>query len=194
MRFFLVALVALAAAVGPVSATRAASIFGACGDAKGDEQIEACTHIINDAKSSFGVRVGAHLIRGEAYNNKGDFDRAIADMSEVIRSAPEIALAYNHRCWAYGAKGEYDRAMADCNEAIRRDPKMSYAYNNRGNLFRFRRDFDRAISDYSEAIRLKPELANAFYNRGYAKRAKGDSIGGNADVAAAKKLDPTLPD
>jgi len=40
MRVFLVALVAMAAAVGPVPVTHTASIFGACGDAKADEQID----------------------------------------------------------------------------------------------------------------------------------------------------------
>ena len=63
--------------------------------------------------------------RGNAYSDKCDFDRAIADYSEAIGLDPKYARAFNNRANAYRAKGDADRAAADHNEAIRIDPKST---------------------------------------------------------------------
>ena len=47
--------------------------------------------------------------RGFAYQSKGDYDRAIADLNEAIRLDPKLALAYNRRGLAYHHMGDYDR-------------------------------------------------------------------------------------
>ena len=60
--------------------------------------------------------------RGYIYEQKGDYDRAIADYNESIRLDPIYALAYRNRASLYIKKGDYNRAMADLNEAIRLDP------------------------------------------------------------------------
>jgi tetratricopeptide (TPR) repeat protein len=50
--------------------------------------------------------------RGAAYNNKSDWDRAIADCTESIRLDPNYANAYRHRAFAYMQKGSYAQARA----------------------------------------------------------------------------------
>ena len=57
-----------------------------------------------------------------------EFDKAIADFTEVIRQDPNGAVGYNNRGVAYGYKGEFDKAIADCNEALRRKPHCAEAY------------------------------------------------------------------
>ena len=59
----------------------------------------------------------------DAYGQKGEHDKAIADCTEAIRLDPKDAKAYCNRGVAYGSKGEYDKAIADFTEAIRLDPK-----------------------------------------------------------------------
>jgi len=59
--------------------------------------------------------------RGSSYEIKGDYDRAIADYSEVIRLAGKASprwVWYTNRGSAYEKKGELDKALADFREAL----------------------------------------------------------------------------
>src|SRR5471030_1058487 len=118
--------------------------------AGGDNGIAACSRLIvaNPRNAS------AFVSRGFAYNNKGDYDRAITDMNEALRLDPRNAVVFSNRGNAYFNKRDYDRAIADFSEAIRLDPKYIIAFNNRGIAYRNKGENDRAIADYSEAIRL----------------------------------------
>ena len=60
--------------------------------------------------------------RGDAYLNKGEDDRAIADYDTAISLEPDCAEAYGRRGDAHFNKREYDRAIADYDAALRRDP------------------------------------------------------------------------
>jgi len=60
--------------------------------------------------------------RGNAYLNKGDDDRAIADYDNAISLDPDCAEAYGRRGDAHFNQREYERAIADYDAALRRDP------------------------------------------------------------------------
>jgi tetratricopeptide (TPR) repeat protein len=57
-------------------------------------------------------------LRGKAYTDKGDFDRAIADFTREIEIEPDNADAYRFRSTAYGRKQNHEAALADYNKAI----------------------------------------------------------------------------
>jgi tetratricopeptide (TPR) repeat protein len=89
------------------------------------------------AAASEAIRVdpknaNALSIRGLAYANMGDNDRAIADFSEAIRLDPKFATAFHNRGIAYEWKGDKGRAVADYSEAIRLDPKHAASFCSRG--------------------------------------------------------------
>ncbi|MHC4595597.1 MAG: tetratricopeptide repeat protein [Planctomycetota bacterium] len=48
-----------------------------------------------------------------AYNNKGEYEHAIAEFTKALEINPSLAEAYNNRGFAYYRKGEYDRAWED---------------------------------------------------------------------------------
>ena len=48
-----------------------------------------------------------------AYLRKGEYDRAIADLSDVIRIEPDYVEAYRARAEAFTDKGEVERARRD---------------------------------------------------------------------------------
>ena len=76
----------------------------------------------------------AYANRGDAWDDKGDQDRAIADLTEALRINPNYARAYNIRGVIYRNRNDVNRALADYTEAIRADPKYALAYMNRGNV------------------------------------------------------------
>jgi tetratricopeptide (TPR) repeat protein len=126
--------------------------------------------------------------RGETYDRKGDYDRAIADFTEAIRLDPNFALAYRSRGAAYHAKGDYDRAVADSTEAIRLNPGDAVDYRNRGRAYHSKGDYDRAVADFTEAIRLDPNDANGYEWRSLAYSQKWNFFRAMADRAEAKRL------
>ncbi len=106
--------------------------------------------------------------RGIIWQDKGEYDIAIADYNEAIRLAPSDPIPWVSRGLAWNDKKEYDKAIADYTEAIRLDPKDASAYNNRGIAWNAKKEYDKAIADYTEAIRLDPKFAFAYNNRGNA--------------------------
>ena len=131
-----------------------------------------------------------YLDRGNAFSNKGDFDSAIADYTQVIRLAPNIDVVYYNRGNAYNNKDDYDRAIADYDQAIRLNPNYADAYNNRGYAYHCKENYDRAIANYDQAIRLNPNNASAFNNRGFTYYCKEDYDRAIADFNQAIRVNP----
>ena len=103
----------------------------------------------------------AYNFRTVAWRHRGEFDRAIADYSEMLRLMP-TAVTYTNRGVAWEAKQEYDRAIADHNQAIRLDPANKIAYFNRGDAWSGKKEYSTAIADFNEAIRLDPNYSSPY--------------------------------
>ncbi len=136
----------------------------------------------------------AHLFqfRAAVYGAGGEWERAIADLTEAIRLEPENAKAYVGRGWAYEGKGDYPKCIDDCTDAIRLDPKLAEAYNYRGIAYADDGQPDKAIVECREAIRLKPKYADAYYNRARAYHCKGEYDAAIADYTEAIRLGPGM--
>jgi tetratricopeptide (TPR) repeat protein len=135
----------------------------------------------------------AYNIRGMIWNQKGEYDIAIADFNEAIRLDPHQSRYYNARGKTRCLKSEYDQALADLNEAIRLDPKFPQAYCNRGSAWLGKKQYDKAIVDYNEALRLDPQDAMIYNNRGDTWNEKKEYDKALSDCRQAIRLDPTLP-
>src|SRR5262245_3825243 len=92
-----------------------------CVDGKDhDLRIKACSAMIERNPKD----VVAYHNRGEAYELKGELDRAIWDYTKAIVSNPNYAPAYNGRARAYVSKGDYVRAVDDVTRAGELTRKM----------------------------------------------------------------------
>lgn len=77
----------------------------------------------------------ALLARGDGFNAKGDFDRAIADYDASLKIDPALAAALNGRASAWRSKGDRRRALTDLDAAIRLKPDFEAARASRKTLF-----------------------------------------------------------
>jgi tetratricopeptide (TPR) repeat protein len=85
-----------------------------CLDSKDhDLRIKSCSAMIERNPKD----VVAYHNRGEAYELKGEVDRAISDYTKAIVSEPNYVPAYNGRGRAYVSKGDYVRAVDDVTRA-----------------------------------------------------------------------------
>ncbi|MFN0157003.1 MAG: tetratricopeptide repeat protein [Bacteroidota bacterium] len=109
--------------------------------------------------------VDSHRVAGNAWSDKGDYDRAIVEYNKAIELDPNSSVIYYNRAISYDDKEDYDRAIADYSKAIELKSDFVDAFTNRGICYAKKRDYGLAIADFSKAIELEPE-AEAYYNRG----------------------------
>ena len=136
--------------------------------------------------------VDTYLEQGNALSQKGDWDGAIADFTQVLAIDPQSSAAYGDRGAARQSKGDLDGAVKDYTQALAIDPQMAAAYEGRGNAKAARNDLDGAIADYTQAVEIDPLMAAAYDSRGNAKTAKDDLDGAIADYTQAITIDPNL--
>ena len=56
--------------------------------------------------------------RAAAYNNIGEYDKAIADCDAAIKLDPEALFPYINRSFSHFYKQDYEEALTDCDTAI----------------------------------------------------------------------------
>ena len=154
-----------------------------------DLALEHCTRAIQSGQLSEPSLAVTLNNRGNAYQNKGDYVRAIADYDQAIKLNSDSALIFNNRGSAHQHKGDYERAIQDYEQAIRLDPSSARAFNNRGRVNHLKEDYAQAIKDYDEAIALDPDYQLAFYNRALARFDQGLYIASVPDFVRAVQLD-----
>ncbi len=136
---------------------------------------------------------GSFLDRGEAWFEKGETAKALADYEAGFKLKPTDARSLNGRCFALARAGQMlEAALADCNAALDIEPRMAGILDSRGFVHYRLGNLDKAITDFDRALKIDTDLAPSLYVRGLAKRAKGDRSGGEQDIKAARKLDPKV--
>ena len=165
-----------------------------CSQGNSPGALAACSRLIE------ANRLGFYFNRAQIYVRNGDYDRAIADLSEYIHLIPNNAVALTERGLSYAKKGEYNRAIADYTEAIRLshggttasddinrvERAIVKALNDRGLSYAKKDEYDRAIADYTEAIRHDRGSALSYSNRGSAYEKKDELDRALADFREAQ--------
>jgi len=169
--FVVACVVATLAASCPVHAKGAAKDSCFSESAGPNQRIAACTALVRSgaARNSAVVRAEAFALlnRADAFGQKGDYVRAIEDVTRVIKQAPS-PTAYYTRALAFHNLGEERRAIADCNAALDIEPGNVNALFVRAASYQGLGDYDRAIRDYTEVLRHNPGRVDALFSRGAA--------------------------
>ena len=98
--------------------------------------------------------------RGNAYADKGDYDRAIENYTRAIE--------LNSKNRGHRIVYDVNKAIKDYTKAIELSPKNADTYHCRGLVYYQKGDYDRAIEDFTRTIELNPNDAGAYYSRGLA--------------------------
>jgi tetratricopeptide (TPR) repeat protein len=135
-----------------------------------------------------------YLKRGIVLRRSKEFERAIADFDQAIRTpglpAGFYAASHYQRANANLEQDQIEPAIADYNKAMVRDPSNATYVHDRGWAYFLKGAFDRAILDFTDALRLRADWPLAYGNRGEAFLKTGDFDSAIADLSRALALDP----
>ncbi len=133
-------------------------------------QVAACGKLASDAAQTAEARAQAYYLRANAYGDKGELDKAIADYGKAIELA-DYAIYYASRGWALTEKGDAVQALRDCDKAIALNPNLALGYANRGAVYEKKGDLAKAIADYKAALAVKTDIEDELIGQNDAKAA-----------------------
>jgi tetratricopeptide (TPR) repeat protein len=136
----------------------------------------------------------AFALRGRAWREEGELERALKDLNTAVRLDPKNATWLANRGMVHDELDESSRALDDYDDAIKLEPREAQHYLGRALVHKHDKHFDDAIDDYTAALRLEPKSVDAYYNRGNAYKAKRNYEEAIRDYTEAIRLDPEAPD
>ncbi|MGB0057819.1 MAG: tetratricopeptide repeat protein, partial [Methyloceanibacter sp.] len=131
-----------------------------------EQQIGACTALIEAGAGQGRERGLSYFRRAAAYLKRENFDSAIRDFGEGLALDPDNATAFYGRGVAYEAKKEPERAIEDYDAAIELDPRYIKALSNRAAIYADQRAYERALEDNNRVVELEPDRAAGYIARG----------------------------
>jgi tetratricopeptide (TPR) repeat protein len=137
-------------------------------DADSDQVIVSCTAVIARGLVEKADLATAYKNRGNAYDDKGQYSRALEDFGQAVETNPQDAEAFNSRGVTYIALESYALAVRDFDEAARLNPASPIALGNRCFAKAVLGDLEQALRDCNDALHIKPKYAGAYVPRALA--------------------------
>lgn len=162
-------------------------------DAASDQVIISCTAVISRGLVDRNDLATAYKNRGNAYDDKGQYEQALEDYARAVETNPQDAEAFNSRGTTYIALERYRLAVDDFDQAIRINPSSPVALGNRCFAKAVLGELEQALSDCNEALRIKRKYPAAYASRAitYLKLKRYDDA--IADYTALLKTQPENP-
>jgi lipoprotein NlpI len=135
--------------------------------------VDVCSRAIRSGELEAENLATMYRTRGQAYNESGAYDLAIADFDQALKLNPYSATSLRRRGEARHGLGQYDRALADFDQAIELSPNFSGAFRDRGTTYFFQGEIGRAGADYDMALGLNSFEPMAQVMRGLTRYMDG---------------------
>lgn len=150
------------------------------------KQIELYTKITNLNPNLVAV----YNNRGNAYDEIGEYDKALDDMNKAIELNSNDAEVYCNRGIVYENLGDSQAALMDYNKAIELNPNYAAPFNNRATIYLKQHRTELALADIRKAFELEKEDAEQYDTRGsiYLEMQEYDSA--IKDFTKAIELNP----
>ena len=87
-------------------------------------------------------------MRGIAWHDAKEHEKAVQYLNKSIRLGPDNALSWHAGGTAWGGMYEHDKAFADFDESVRLCPEFVDAWSKRGYALIAKGDFDKAVESF----------------------------------------------
>lgn len=135
----------------------------------------------------------ALILRGCAYNDKGEYDKALTDFDKSISLNSKDGLAYFNRGVSKAKLGDFKNAIEDFKIAEKIKLEKRYLadfYVAYGVAIANTGDYDKAMNYFNKAIKANPYNASIYNNRGITNAIQGKLDDALNDFNYALKLKP----
>ena len=183
--------------MSPEAATNLASCESGQSPAP-DTRIAACNAALAElteeaAQANFVLfldRARAFAWRGWASYEKGDYDTALTDLDEAIRTDPNFTFMFVFRGRIHVAKKDYDKAVADLTHAAQNNYQPAFA--NLAAVYFEQKDYPAAMKQLDEALRRDGSDIEALLIRERVHMALGKPADALRDCQAALAVNPEM--
>lgn len=155
------------------------------------DALPACNAVIADKAASPADLLTARVARGNVNGALRQYQKAILDYSEALKSKPDLPIALVNRGICYEALHQDAKALEDFDRSVRLAPDLPQAYAARGGYWGRKNDPARALPDLDQAVKLRPDDAPTRLNRGAALADLGDHAKALADFDDAIRRQPS---
>jgi lipoprotein NlpI len=154
--------------------------------------IKHCSAAIDARKGSNTERAQWHLARGVLWHDKGEYARAIADLTAALKLDPAQRQAHFHLGRAYAERGDPERAIAEFDIAAKLRGDDAAVFHARGVEWMVKGDTARAIADFNKVMQLDAKAQGVRFARGRAHFYAGDFTRAAADFETAFTGQPNI--
>jgi len=106
-----------------------------------------------------------YYYRAMSYLYLQDVDKAIIDLTTIIKLDSSFSDAYNSRGLCYGYLGNIDNAINDFKKAVNLDSSFSQAYINLGSAYMAQKENDSAEKMFDKVVELNPDNPENYFLR-----------------------------
>ena len=125
------------------------------------------------AAISAGAGAQAFQLRGQAYHQMGEHDKALADFRSAISLSPSDPAPYLARGDLFNTLLEYDKALIDFDKALELSPASTSARLGRGLANAGLERYASAVNDFERILRTDDRNPEALWNLGTAHMLAG---------------------
>ncbi len=151
---------------------------------------EMLTTFLSNANLEVKWRAVALDWRSYIYSQSNQYSKALEDLTEAIKLAPEEVEYLTVRGMTYCQMQRYPEALLDFNRVIELNPNYQWAIANRGITYRRMYRYDEALQDCNRAIELDPNDQWTLAHRGVTYCYMQRYLESLQDLNRAIKLDP----
>ncbi|GAA6615318.1 tetratricopeptide repeat protein [Scytonema sp. NUACC26] len=128
--------------------------------------VQMLTALLRDTNLEINYRCVALDWRSYIYCQFNEYSKALEDLTEAVRLAPQEAKYLVYRGRVHSLLNHYEEALKDFDFAIELNPNDPWALANRGSRYRQLDRYEEALKDLDRAIELNPDYLWALANRG----------------------------
>jgi tetratricopeptide (TPR) repeat protein len=144
-------------------------------------------HPQNLLRPSDPGKAAACLERARACLDRGEHDRAVAELTEAVHLDPAGTEAFQLRGQVYAEREDYDRAIADFTEALQRDFHRALGTVSRVLACTTQKHFAQALAGAGRSLRLNRQLAD--FARALALEPDNPCAGAHRELAQRLQAD-----